>query len=270
MVFVFFLQLMVWWRHKRYSWVFPSRRELAASIDLHNLKMSPQWLKIWQEQKNKLPDTSSNPEGWHRQNYVWVFMLHIQKEIQKCTKRKTRICLVWTNTTSLSLSELIRRWLSSKHFVPERPLQPPPQKPSKSCWIFSLQGRQLHWLAGTKWALCALKRKKYQPETSYRTFKYKYHTCNDWFVRISVILHPNDHLKPQDHIHVSRFDWLKRNVSDVIAADQTARMLNLETRDLNPARCEITCESPWWLGLFFRGVGPSQSQKTFFMGKSGW
>lgn len=193
-----------------------------------------------------------------------------RKKIQKCTKRKTRICLVWTNTTSLSLSELIRRWLSSKHFVPERPLQPPPQKPSKSCWIFSLQGRQLLWLAGTKWALCALKRKKYQPETSYRTFKYKHHTCDDWFVRISVILLLNDHLKPQDHIHVSRFDWLKRNVSDVIAADQTARMLNLETRDLNPARCEITCESPWWLGLFFRGVGSSQSQKTFFMGKSGW
>lgn len=71
---------MVWWRHKRYSWVFPSRRDRAASIDLHNLKMSPQWLKIWQEQKNKLPDTSSNPEGWHRQNYVWVFMLHIQKK----------------------------------------------------------------------------------------------------------------------------------------------------------------------------------------------
>lgn len=98
MVFVVFLQLMVWWRHKRYSWVFPSRRDRAASIDLHNLKMSPQWLKIWQEQKNKLPDTSSNPEGWHRQNYVWVFMLHIQKKNYR-NAQSERLESVWFEQT---------------------------------------------------------------------------------------------------------------------------------------------------------------------------
>ena len=246
------------------SWVFPSsRRDRAASIDALDLKNESTVTQNVTRAKKKSTQTCLPIIMFE------FFMLHIQKKYRNAQSKRQNLSglnkhnlplALWTHP-EVNEFQTLCTWASSAASC---------MKAQQELLNFLFTGLKIAPTCSNKVSTLCTKRKKYQPETSYRTFQYKHHTCNDWFVHISVILLPNDHLKPQDHTRVSRFDWLKWNVSHVIAADQTARMLHLETRDLNPARCEITWESPWWLGLFFRGAGSLQSQKTFFMGKSGW
>lgn len=110
---------------------------------------------------------------WSRENFFF-FATNTEKNTKMC-KATTKFCLVWTNIISFSVH--IQRWMSHKHFVLERPLQPP-------LWgvrvaEFSFQPDQVSHFpvqektkgkARPKWGLC-ISQYSHAKTTNYATFK---------------------------------------------------------------------------------------------------